>query len=306
MGSEDMAWSGLRAVGDPEDLPSDVRRMLGAVDEESARKASGRIEDSVSPQRELYEAAESVTAAVATGIRSGSWSAPGLGAALDLLVEIAHGEPSQVEQIEGDDEIGQRCRRIVRDLMPVLYRLGRESRDEGVRLAVVDLAARLEDSPRVRRGLVEAFGEDARGEFLLRGLKRLEEGLGSSISDSEYSGGASWVREAYGVGSLREVLGLSSRGLTFRRVLCFDMGARRAAVGVNLEFAVRPPRRVFDGDSIRVRAVCEGVTGLVVDGPLVLADGVLELEGDEGAWVLRASQKGFRMVVSCRTVRLAP
>ena len=45
--------------------------------------------------------------------------------------------------------------------------------------------------------------------------------------------------------------------------------------------------------------MCEGVTGLVVDGPLVLADGVLELERDEGAWVLRASQKGFRMVVSC-------
>ena len=89
MGSEDMAWSGLRAVGDPEDLPSDVRRMLGAVDEESAREARGRIEDSALPQRELYEAAEPVAAAVAAGIRSGVWSAPGLGAALDLLVEIA-------------------------------------------------------------------------------------------------------------------------------------------------------------------------------------------------------------------------
>jgi hypothetical protein len=306
MGSEDMAWSGLRAVGDPEDLPSDVRRMLGAVDEESAREARGRIEDSALPQRELYEAAEPVAAAVAAGIRSGVWSAPGLGAALDLLVEIAHGEPSQVEQIEGDEEIGRRCRRIVRDLLPVLYRLGRESWDEGVRLAVVDLAVRLEGSPRVRRELVEAFGGDACGELLLRGLRRLEEGLGSSISDSEYCGGAAWVRQVYGVGSLREVLGLSSRGLTFRRVFCFDVGARRAAVGVSLEFAARPPRRVFDGDSIRVRVVCEGVTGLVVDGPLVLADGVLELEGDEGAWVLRASQKGFRMMVSCRTVRLAP
>ena len=52
-----MAWSGRRAVGDPEDLPSDVRRMLGAVDEESAREARGRIEDSALPQRELYEAA---------------------------------------------------------------------------------------------------------------------------------------------------------------------------------------------------------------------------------------------------------
>ena len=204
MGSEDMAWSGLRAVGDPEDLPSDVRRMLGAVDEESAREACGRIEDSALPQRELYEAAEPVAAAVAAGIRSGVWSAPGLGAALDLLVEIAHGEPSQVEQIEGDEEIGRRCRRIVRDLLPVLYRLGRGSWDEGVRLAVVDLAARLEGSPRVRRGLVEAFGGDACGEFLLRGLRRLEEGLGSSISDSEYCGGVAWVRRepARGAGAV--------------------------------------------------------------------------------------------------------
>ena len=151
-------WSGLRAVGDPGGLPGLVGRMLGAVDGESAREASGRIESNVCPNRMLYGAAEAVAAHIVSALGSGGVSPAGLLAALDLLVEIAYGQPSVIERIEGDESLARRCRGIIRRSLPVIYALGRADGGQRVRLAVVDLAGRLETSAAARRGLLEDFG----------------------------------------------------------------------------------------------------------------------------------------------------
>ena len=65
------SWARLRAAGDPGGLPGLVGRMLGAVDGESAREASGRIESNVCPNRMLYGAAEAVVAHIVSALGSG-------------------------------------------------------------------------------------------------------------------------------------------------------------------------------------------------------------------------------------------
>ena len=65
------SWARLRAAGDPGGLPGLVGRMLGAVDEESAREACGRIESNVCPNRMLYGAAEAVVAHIVSALGSG-------------------------------------------------------------------------------------------------------------------------------------------------------------------------------------------------------------------------------------------
>lgn len=88
--------------------------MLGAVDEESAREASERIEPNVRLVRMLHGAAEAVAADIVSALGSGGVTPAGLLAALDLLVEIAYWRPSVIERIKGDESrpLGQSLARL--------------------------------------------------------------------------------------------------------------------------------------------------------------------------------------------------
>ena len=89
--------------------------MLGAVDEESAREASERIEPNVRPVRMLHGAAEAVSADIVSALGSDRVTPAGLPAALDLLVKISYGQSSVVARIEGDEGLARRCRGIIGD-----------------------------------------------------------------------------------------------------------------------------------------------------------------------------------------------
>lgn len=81
--------------------------MLGAVDEESAREASERIEPNVRPVRMLHGAAEAVSADIVSALGSDRVTPAGLPAALDLLVEISYGQSSVVARIKGDEGLAR-------------------------------------------------------------------------------------------------------------------------------------------------------------------------------------------------------
>ena len=97
----------------------------GAVDEESAREASERIEPNVRPVRMLHGAAEAVSADIVSALGSDRVTPAGLPAALDLLVEISYGQSSVVARIEGDEGLARRCRGIIRRFLPVIHALDR-------------------------------------------------------------------------------------------------------------------------------------------------------------------------------------
>ena len=295
------SWARLRAAGDPGGLPGLVGRMLGAVDGESAREACGRIESNVCPNRMLYGAAEAVVAHIVSALGSGGVTHAGLLAALDLLVEIAYGRPSVIERIEGDEGLARRCRGIIRRSLPVIYALGRADGGQRVRLAVVDLAGRLETSATARRGLLEDFGPASADSPLGQALAWLE--AGGEVS--EWPDPDAPARRA-GALDVREVLGASSDWV--RRLIGVDLGGAGGALGLDLELTAGAAARLrYPDDEVPcARVVCEGITDLALCGHLSLADdGICELGGREGVWILTAAQAGLRLRVECAVVRLA-
>ena len=255
-----------------------VGRMLGAVDGESAREAYGRIESNVCPNRMLYGAAEAVVAHIVSALGSGGVTHAGLLAALDLLVEIAYGRPSVIERIEGDEGLARRCRGIIRRSLPVIYALGRADGGQRVRLAVVDLAGRLETSASARRGLLEDFGPASADSPLGQALAWLE--AGGEVS--EWPDPDAPARRA-GALDVREVLGASSDWV--RRLIGVDLGGAGGALGLDLELTAGAATRLRypDDETPRARVVCEGITDLALCGHLSLADdGICELGGREG------------------------
>lgn len=279
-----IAWHKLRAVRDPSLLPELVRQLLEAPDEDDAYTGFEHIEASVSPGRELYEAAEAVTRSLVSRVVSGVCSS----AAVDLLVEIAHGEPSVVELIEGNDGVALRCAELIRGVLPQLYALARAREDESFRQGVIDLATRLEPVRRVREELLEEFSRDARGVYLQRSLKDLAVHLDApTLSPGALPGRA---------GSLAELLQDCSEW-RFWRVFRLDVGGRLGRLGMAMQFS-------GDGEEAALRVVCEGVTGLWCRGTLALVDGNLEVVEDAGAWLVNLQQGDLQVQVRCAGVRM--
>lgn len=281
MPNRDTEWEKLRSVGDSTALPALIHQMLDDS-EEAAYRASQEIERNVCPGRELYEAAEAVTLTVTSLIRSGVCSV----AALDLLVEIAYGEPSSVEQIEGNDGLALRCAALIKNVLPTVYELARLSDDERFRQGAVDLATRLETSEEARRNLLSEFRRDAHGVLLNRALDDLERHLssqtlvpdpllGNSVSAAELlQGGSEWK---------------------FWRAFGVDLGGRTDRVGLSMQF-----RRGVEETAIRI--VCEKVNKVRIQGLLILGDGHLRLCGEPGQYRIEIEQGDFQLEVQCAAV----
>ena len=113
------------------------------------------------------------------------------------------------------------------------------------------------------------------------------------------------VRRA-GALDVREVLGASSDWV--RRLIGVDLGGAGGALGLDLELTAGAAARLrYPDDEVPcARVVCERITDLALCGHLSLADdGICELGGREGAWILTAAQAGLRLRVECAVVRLA-
>lgn len=142
--SEAPDWSGLRSVvGGAEFVPGAVTRMVHATTAEDASSAYWELDNCVVVQGQLFEAAAWTARAVCVAICNGEPTALGLGRALDLLVEIAAGEPGQSELALGNSELGNLCREELGKHL-LCFRGLTASEDDRVLLAVLDLLEILE------------------------------------------------------------------------------------------------------------------------------------------------------------------
>jgi hypothetical protein len=202
---ESIDWVGLRALGDPCDLPVAIDEMMGAENHDIADEAYWRIEGSAFFQRALYQAAEPAALVVSSRICDGRSTIHGLRCGFDLLVEIAYGFPAQAEQMFGDNTIDERCTRIICDHLPCFYRIAESYQDERVPQGIVDLSVRLESDVAKRRKLLETVSSRSPcGDFLLSSVKDLRKSLSSksyflsAVSAHLASGAAGDENEANG------------------------------------------------------------------------------------------------------------
>jgi hypothetical protein len=144
-------WDRLRSIlGGAEFVPGAVRRMVRATSMEEASAAYWELDNRVVVQGQLFEAALWTARSVAFAVCRGEASACGLTRALDLLVEIAAGEPDQSEVKLGNAGLGDMCRRELRQYLPCFRELA-VSGDDQTLLGVLDLLDILEvDRQRLR------------------------------------------------------------------------------------------------------------------------------------------------------------
>ncbi|MDO5082958.1 MAG: hypothetical protein Q4D89_06105 [Arachnia propionica] len=279
----ELALHQLRTAS-PIDLSADLEQLLQNRDEAAAHAAAQRIEGAVCPARELYEAAEAVTQYVTSKLATGVFPV----AALDLLVEIAHGEPAPVEQIEQNHGIALRCAGLIREVLPTLYASAETSDDESLRQGVIDLAIRLEPAPRMRRKLLDEFDQGAHGVYLQRALKDLEKHLDSPTLQPEALPGTA--------DSFAQLLQGTS-GWNFCNVFGIDLGGKYGQLGLAMQVK-------RDGVIARLRVVCEGVDEMLLRGRLRLVDGSLEMSENAGHWWLELQQGDLQLRVRCTSIRM--
>lgn len=179
-------WERLRSMGGGAGfVPQAIHRMLHAVSTEDAGTAYWQLDNRVVVQGQLFEAAQATAHEVATAPCRGDASNPGLCRALDILVEIASGEPDRSEIAIGNTQLADRCRVMLRQFLPCWYSIG-ESKDERVLLGLLDLLEVLEDDAR-------GFGTLPRRSQLGRGWQPQQCGVPWSCivrSESSWRGSA--------------------------------------------------------------------------------------------------------------------
>ena len=107
-------WSQLRtAIGPATFVPDAIDRMLGAHSDSEAADAYWELDNRVVIQGQLFEAAEQTTMTLLSRLLSGDSTPAGVGRALDLLVEIAAGEPDTTELARGNDGLAERCLALI-------------------------------------------------------------------------------------------------------------------------------------------------------------------------------------------------
>lgn len=137
-------WRSLRTLIGPADfVPTAIDRLLTATTDAEASTAYWELDNRVVVQGQLFEAAEAVAHELVTRICSGGASMPGLSRALDLLVELAYGEPDASEVAVGNVSLGERCRDEIRMGMQCLQTTAATG-DDRARAAIRDLVDLIE------------------------------------------------------------------------------------------------------------------------------------------------------------------
>lgn len=136
-------WGHLRtAIGPATFGPDAIDRLLSARTESEATGAYWELDNRVVVQGQLYEAAERATASILGLLTAGDYTQPGLGRALDLLVEIARGEPDPTEVAAGNVDLGERCRSAIAAALSQLRTLAHVD-SPGAAAAIRDLVEEL-------------------------------------------------------------------------------------------------------------------------------------------------------------------
>lgn len=144
--------------------------MVHATTPEEAESAYWELDNRVVVQGQLFESAAWTARIVSDAICNGEPSEFGLTSGLDLLVEIAAGEPDQSELAHGNKELGNLCRRELRQFLPCFRRFALSGVDRTL-IGVMNLLDLLEiERERVRetaetiirRGVSSAVEQRAR------------------------------------------------------------------------------------------------------------------------------------------------
>jgi len=156
-------WSSLRELsGDARRVPEAVEALAAADSEAAADKAYWRLDNRVVVQGQLFESALPLVP-VLLALLAGDLAEPARASILELLFQIAAGEPDESELLHGNQDLGVRCKTEVA---------------KGLWLFYVDL---LRPIPAVRRLALELIGESENDE------KRLLAILSDIIASEESS-----------------------------------------------------------------------------------------------------------------------
>ncbi|MEU4192304.1 hypothetical protein AB0E69_10415 [Kribbella sp. NPDC026611] len=149
-------WNVLRSmIGGAAFVPGAVSRMINATTIEDASKAYWELDNRVVVQQQLFESAVWTAILVSDAICNEMPSDVGMRRALDLLVEIAEGEPDQSELALGNRDLGDVCRRELSRFLPCFRGLATND-DEHIVLGALDLLDILEVDRQRLRELAEA------------------------------------------------------------------------------------------------------------------------------------------------------
>jgi len=100
-----------------------IKLLLEAHTDEEALEAYWHISNHVVVQGRLFEAAEPTAGCALEWMVDGAGNPLGVGWMLDLLVEIAYGEPDSTEVALQNDDLDERCRSVIHGYANVLFRL---------------------------------------------------------------------------------------------------------------------------------------------------------------------------------------
>lgn len=137
-------WRDLRTLtGSAEFVPAALDRMLTATTVDDATAAYWELDNRVVVQGQLFSAAERLAQETVARICGRDYTDAGLSRAVDLLVELAYGEPDQSELELGNDDLGQRCREQIVVGLNCIKALA-SSDDERTLLGMLDLVDHLD------------------------------------------------------------------------------------------------------------------------------------------------------------------
>ncbi|MDQ2587895.1 hypothetical protein [Saccharothrix yanglingensis] len=114
-------WGSLPVAGDrAAATPRSLVGLLSAHTEEDADRYYWRLENVVVVQGGLYEAAPAVVSVLLAGL-AGRLSEPAEEWVLELLFQLVAGESSAEAVDRGHPDLGDRCRRVAREGLWLLY-----------------------------------------------------------------------------------------------------------------------------------------------------------------------------------------
>jgi hypothetical protein len=113
-------WKGLRCQGNPERVAEGLLELFRSTTSEEVESAYWKIENHAFVQGELYEVAECVTQVLISGLCQPRPPAV-LEACLILLCEILNGQPIESENKVGNIYLSEKCKKVAREGIWVLY-----------------------------------------------------------------------------------------------------------------------------------------------------------------------------------------
>ena len=152
-------WGAQRSIlGHSTFVPSAIGRLLAAQTNEEAREAYWELDNRVVVQGQLFEVSRLLVPVLMVSL-TGDLAHPARIRVLDLLFEIASGEPDISEEERGNPFLGNECRAIIAKGLWTLYGLFL-SEDAEVRLRIIQILTVVGDSDQRLIPILEYVGKE--------------------------------------------------------------------------------------------------------------------------------------------------